>query len=159
MTLLMASLVAGGGVTTIVPGFAFRDIFIPGHQLFSNPLVNFTRDGLRRLSFRLGLDYGDDMGRARRVLLESVQTGGRALDDPAPGVLIRSFEPNSVQPGIFCWIDTFKQPSGPGNAPSAIMEGCRRAVRDAGFTLSSEVSTAISLGGAEQVEARTRTAD
>lgn len=51
-----------------------RDIFIPCYELFSHPLVNFTRDGLRRLTFRLGLDYGDDIDRARKMLLESVRT-------------------------------------------------------------------------------------
>lgn len=203
-----ASLVAGGGVTTIVLGFAFRgigenllaglflmmgrtfkpgdfirsgdfegrvegielrhthiraadgrDIFIPSYELFSHPLVNYTRDGLRRLSFRLGLDYGDDIDRARKVLLESVRTSGQALDEPAPGVLIRSFEPNFVQLEIFFWIDTFRRPPHLGHAPSAVMEACRRAVREAGFTVSSEVSTAVGLGGALRIETPPADAD
>lgn len=203
-----ASLVAGGGVTTIVLGFAFRgigenllaglflmmgrtfkhgdvirsgdfegrvvgielrhthirasdgrDIFIPSYDLFSKPLVNYTRDGLRRFSFRIGLDYGDDIGRARDVLLESVRTGGQALDLPAPGVIIRSFEPNYVELEVFFWIDTFRRPAHLGHAPSAVMEACRRAVREAGFTLSSEVTTSVGLGGAVEIETRLRPAD
>ena len=36
-----------------------RDIFVPSAQIFRNVLVNYTRDGLRRGDFVVGIDYGD----------------------------------------------------------------------------------------------------
>jgi small-conductance mechanosensitive channel len=117
---LAASLVAGGGITAIVLGFAFRqigenflagfflafsrpfevgyliqsgdfqgvvrsielrsthiraadgrDIFIPSSEIFNNAVTNFTKDGLRRLSFTVGIDYADDSEKARRMLAET----------------------------------------------------------------------------------------
>ena len=199
-----ASLVAGGGVTAVVLGFAFRgigenflagfflvvgrtfkvgdfirsgefegqvlgielrhthirtadgrDVFIPSFELFSNPLVNYTRDGLRRLSFKIGIDYADDIGEARRVLMEKgVVASGLALKEPPPGVIIASFAPSYVELQVFFWIDTFKQPGGLANVPTAIMEQCRKAILEAGLTVSAEVTTNIMVGGRTPVDVR-----
>ena len=119
-----------------------RDIFVPSIMIFSNPLVNYTRDGLRRLSFTLGIDYADDTGRARAVLRDVLDSCGLVLAEPAPGVITRSFEADYVTLEVFFWVDTFRQPA-TATIRTEIMEQCRQAVLAAGFTVSSEVSTNV----------------
>ncbi len=201
---IAASVMAGGGVTAIVVGFAFRgigenflaglslvmgrmfkvgdviqsgefegqvrgielrhthiraadgrDIFIPSIEIFSKPLVNLTKDGLRRLSFSVGIDYRDDAKKAREVLLQTVIGSGLVLEDPAPGVLIRELGANYVVLQVFFWVDTFKEREVLAVVPTQLMNRCRQAILDAGFTPSSEVSTNIVIGGGTVLDVRT----
>jgi small-conductance mechanosensitive channel len=122
-----------------------RDIFIPSARIFSNPLVNFTRDGLRRPSFTVGIDYGDDAEKARGVILEAVRTVPGVLDTPAPEVLVGRLADQYVEIETFFWIDTFDQEKGILQVVSAAQERTRRALVDGGFTVSSNVSTAVDL--------------
>jgi small-conductance mechanosensitive channel len=109
--------------------------------------VNYTRDGLRRLSFTVGIDYADDVDRARALLLDAIAATGMTLGEPGPGVLISAFQPNYVELRIYYWIDTMDPPQSVTPVASLLMERCRRVLREGGFTLSSEVTTAIAIAG------------
>ena len=198
-----ASLLAGGGITAVVLGFAFRgigenllaglflmmgktfkigdvigagefegqvkeiairhthiraadgrDIFIPSIDIFSKPLVNFTKDGLRRLSFTLGIDYRDDIERARQILLQTVTDSGLVLSEPRPGTIIRELAASYVVLNVFYWIDTFEQRDGLTSIPTELMDRCRKAILTAGFTVSSETTTSLLIGGNSPVEVK-----
>ena len=51
-----------------------QDIFVPSSQLFSKPVINFTRDGLRRINFTVGIDYNNDAKLACALLKNAVQS-------------------------------------------------------------------------------------
>ena len=125
------------------------DIFIPSAEIFRNPLFNYTRDGLRRGSFTVGIDYGDDPHRARGVLLEAVRGIEHVLADPAPAVELAGFNAAYVEVEVFFWVDTFGSGPGLSRVRTMVMEACRQALREAGFTFSSDVSTAVSLAPVE----------
>lgn len=120
------------------------DIFIPSAAIFRNPLLNFTRDGLRRGSFTVGIDYGDDAERALAVLETTLPTVPGILDDPPPAVEISGFAPGHVELTAYIWVDTF---SGQllYRGRSAAMAACRKALQEGGFTFSSEVTTALDV--------------
>lgn len=124
-----------------------RDIFIPSAQIFRNVLVNYTRDGLRRGEFAVGLDYADPVWEARSLLLAQAEGTEGVLEEPAPSVRISDFTPNYCELQVLFWVDT---ETGPGlsEVRSAVMAACLRALRDGGFTLSSDVSTAVSVSRA-----------
>jgi len=191
---LAASLVAGGGLTAVVLGFAFKDIgenflagffltfsrpfttddliqtegitgivesielrhthirtldgcdvFVPSSQLFTKPLYNFTRDGLRRGSFTVGIDYADDSGKAAKLLLKTAHETPGVLTSPEPVVQIKSFEATFVEMQIFFWIEAKNQEKTLAMIKTLIMDRCRMSLLEHGFTVSSEVSTAISM--------------
>ncbi len=89
----IGDLVESGGLSGVVQGIELRythvrssdgrDIFIPSSHLFKNPLINYTRDGLRRFTFTVGIDYADDPLRGRALVLEAVRNTKGVLDDPA----------------------------------------------------------------------------
>lgn len=197
---LATSLAAGGGITAVVLGFAFReigenmlagfflafsrpfeigdliqssefqgivksielrsthirtadgrDIFIPSSEIFNKPLTNFTKDGLRRLSFKVGIDYADDSEKARQLLIESASEAAHVLQDPQPGAILSGLLAQYVELEIFFWIDTFEKGSDMIEIRNEVMERSRRALMNGGFTVSSNVISNIALGSYQPV--------
>jgi len=121
------------------------DIFIPSAIIFKNPLNNYTRDGLRRPSFRIGIDYADNPKEARRLLLDAVKSTEGVIKDPAPAVILSDFSDNYVQIEVQFWINTFLKNNDLQQIKTEVMNACHAVLRENGFTFSSEVSTAIEM--------------
>lgn len=121
------------------------DIFIPSATIYKNPLHNFTRDGLRRGNFTVGIDYGDDLQKARELLLSTVQKNNHVLGEPAPNIQISGFTPAYVELEVFLWINTFSEGPGLAATRSQVMNECHQALANNGFTFSSNVTTAIDM--------------
>ncbi|MDZ7716395.1 MAG: mechanosensitive ion channel [Balneolaceae bacterium] len=120
------------------------DIFIPSALVFKNTLQNFTKDGLRRGSCVIGIDYRNDSNTARRLILESIQDISGVLGDPAPSVQMQNFSENYVELEIFFWINTFGEHT-LRKVQTQVMEATRQALLENGYTVSSEVSTAVEV--------------
>lgn len=191
---LAASILAGGGLTAVMLGFAFKDIgenllagfflafsrpfgthdliesdgilgrvqdiqlrhthvrtadgcdvFIPSAQLFTRPLHNYTLDGLRRGHFTVGIDYGDDAKQAAGLLLETVKASKNIIKSPPPSVQIRGFDPGCVDLQVSFWINARNQETDLPTVRTEIMNACRVALKEKGFTFSADVSTAVTL--------------
>lgn len=121
------------------------DIFIPSAIIFKNPLNNYTRDGLRRPSFRIGIDYADNLKQARELLLKTTSSIEGVIEDPAPAVILSEFSDNYVQIEVQFWINTFSTRSILQEIKTDVMNACHTVLRENGFTFSSEVSTAIEM--------------
>jgi small conductance mechanosensitive channel len=121
-----------------------RDIFIPCAQIFTNPLINFTRDGLRRGDFVIGVDYRHDPGQVRELLLRTVQRSRGVLTDPATAVLVSEFHASYQELRVFFWVDT-RGDGNLGQIRSYLMRACVNALKEADIVLSSDVTTAVVL--------------
>lgn len=191
---LAAGLLAGGGATAIILGFAFRevgenflagiflvfsrpfrvgdliqsgdlpeglvravdlrnthirsgdgrDIYIPNAHIFNTPLVNYTRDGLRRPTFTVGVDYRDPLDAVRAAILDAVSAVDGVLEAPPPQVNIAEFAAAYAVLEVWVWINTFDG-SDFAAVKSAAMEATRCAILDNGWTISADTRTAIDL--------------
>ncbi len=121
------------------------DIFIPSAIIFKNPLNNYTRDGLRRPTFRIGIDYRDNVKDARDLLLETTKSVEGVISEPTPQVILTDFLDNYVQIEVQFWINTFSKHSNLGAIKTEVMNACHTALVENGFTFSSEVSTAVEM--------------
>jgi small-conductance mechanosensitive channel len=121
------------------------DIFIPSATIYKNSLHNFTRDGLRRGNFTVGIDYGDELQKAREVLLEAVQENEFSLDEPTANIQVSGFTPTYVELEVFFWINTFKEGPELSEVRSQIMNACQKTLAKHGFTFSSNVTTAVDM--------------
>lgn len=121
------------------------DIFIPSAIIFKNPLNNYTRDGLRRSSFNIGIDYGNEPKKALEYLMEAVKSTEGVLEDPVPAVILSNFSDNYIQIEVQFWINTFLKNSDLQQIKTKVMDACHATLRNNGFTFSSEVSTAIEM--------------
>lgn len=150
----VGDLIESGGLRGVVKSIDLRDthirtadgcdIFIPSAAIFRNPLLNFTRDGLRRGSFTVGIDYGNDPALALRLLREAIPRVEGVLADPPPAVEVSDLSGSWVEIRAHVWVDTF---DGAALEPvlGAVMTEARRVLREGGFTFSSDVTTALAV--------------
>lgn len=120
------------------------DIFIPSAAIYRNALRNYTRDGLRRVSFELGIDYGDDPSSARRIMLETIAGTPGVLGSPPPVVEIADLADAYIRLQGHLWVDTFSGSAVSGVRSEAI-DRVHRALGERGFTFSSNVTTAVDM--------------
>jgi len=121
-----------------------RDIYVPSAQIFRNVLVNFTRDRLRRPEFTVGIDYRDSAERARRILLEVVRATEGVEEEPPAAVLLHAFAPQYQELKVVFWVRIGGE-EGLGAIRTRVMERCLGRLREEGFVLSSEVSSAVAM--------------
>lgn len=151
----VGDLIESNGITGVVKAINIRDvhvragdgidIFIPSAIIFKNPLNNYTRDGLRRGKFSIGIDFRNDSRKARVLILETINKIEGVLEDPASNVQVSNFQDNYIQLEIFFWINTFSEFNSLGDIKTLVMENSKEVLIENGFTVSSEVSTAIEI--------------
>ncbi|MEJ2006305.1 MAG: mechanosensitive ion channel [Cyclobacteriaceae bacterium] len=93
---------------THIRTFTGRDIFLPNALIIKNPLINYTRDGLLRHDFLIGLDYDDDISAAITAIMEELQENKNIVHDGdlSPFVVIQEFSTSTINLKIHFWINT-----------------------------------------------------
>ncbi len=130
------------------------DIFIPNAQIVRNPLFNFTRDGLRRGSFTVGIDYGDNPELARATVLAAIVGVPGVLDHPPPKIQISAFLPQYQELTGSFWVDALVDGVDFASVRTGVLAQARTALMEGQFTLSAGVLTGVEL---EPVTVRTLT--
>jgi len=130
------------------------DIFIPNAKIFNEPLQNFTRDGLRRYSFVIGIDYFDDALKACSILLPEIQKIKGVLNDPPCITSISGFTPQYVELKIYFWINSFDKSNDYWHVKNTIMDCCRKILKDNNFTFSSNVQTSNVISVPDRIEVK-----
>lgn len=151
----VGDLVATGGLTGTVRAIEWRyvhlrtaeacDVYVPSAQLFREPLYNYTKDGLRRGSFVVGVAYHDEPESVlQRLRAATVEVPG-VLDQPAAVVTIGSFGAAYVEYEVFFFVDLSL--GGPGllDVQNAVKAACWRALRESGMTFSTDVRTGLDI--------------
>lgn len=121
------------------------DVYVPSAQLFREPLYNFTKDGLRRPNFTIGVAYHDDPETVIALLEETVAGVAGVLAEPEPFVTVKNFGAQYVEYDVFFFIDVEHSDRGYIATKNDVKVACWRALRDAEFTFSTDVSSAIEL--------------
>ena len=122
-----------------------RDVFVPSSQLFNRPVTNFTRDGLRRISFSVGIDYSNDSMEATRLLAETTRQTDGVLADPIANAYILSLSPQYVEIMVFFWVDFFDKTISLLNIRNHVMNKCRVSLLENGYIVSSETTSNIAI--------------
>ncbi|MDZ7689846.1 MAG: mechanosensitive ion channel [Balneolaceae bacterium] len=121
------------------------DVYIPSGQIFKMPLKNYTRDGLQRAAFTIGIDYGDDAQKACKVLEKRIKSIDVVLTDPAASVQIQGFTPTYVELSVYFWINAMNPEISLPAKRTKVMQQCRLALLEQEFTFSSGVTTALEM--------------
>lgn len=87
-----------------------RDIYIPNSMVIKSVFTNYTRDGLLRLDFQLGLDTFDDIEKARKIIINHILKQDDLIKEPIPNVTLEELGESSVTIKIMFWINIFKSP-------------------------------------------------
>ena len=82
-------------------------IIVPNSQLTSNPVTNWSHGGPRvRLRLPVGVAYGTDPERVRRLLLQTAATHAHVLKTPEPTLYFDGFGDNALNFELAVWTDT-----------------------------------------------------
>lgn len=128
------------------------DVYVPSAQIFGEPLHNFTRDGLRRPSFTIGVAYHDEPENVVRVLEDALRGVDDLLSDPESFVAVNAFGDAFVEYEVFVWIDTQASERSYVAILNDVKFRCWRALREAELTFSTDVSSAIDILSAPEVK-------
>jgi small conductance mechanosensitive channel len=120
---------------TILMSLDGNHIRLPNALIFRSPLVNFTRNPLRRFAFMLGLGTNDDLVQARRVAVHALVVMDGVLNDPAPQAIVMDVGDSTVTVEVSGWIDQSKVDW--SRARGEAIRLVKTALEDAGLTLPS----------------------
>ena len=81
-----------------------RRIVIPNAELFTNAVTVNTAFDKRRTEYDVGIGYGDDIDRAKQLMLEALYSVNEVLKDPAPDVLVVEPAESTVNIRVRWWI-------------------------------------------------------
>lgn len=76
---------------------------LPNNLVWGSPIINFSRNGVRRLDFQLAIPYKDDLDRAMLELQELVQASALTLEDPPPRIFISEYRDSAVVLVVRVW--------------------------------------------------------
>lgn len=111
-----------------------RRVVIPNAQLFTNAVTVNTSFPVRRLEYDVGIGYGDDIARAKAVMLGVLRRVPEALPDPAPEALVVRLGDSSVGIRLRWWVRPPQQFDAL-HSQDAVLHAVRDALRDAGIDL------------------------
>ena len=126
---------------TQIRTFDGRDIFIPNAMLIKNPLTNYTRDGLQRHDFLVGLDYGDNVANAIKVIKEVLGKESRIPQNGElePFVQLEEFGTSTVNLRVYYWINSFNYTDSLAVLKTEVMRNVLEGLTAHGFTLPADI--------------------
>jgi small-conductance mechanosensitive channel len=121
------------------------DVYVPNAQIFRQECYNYTRDGLRRPDFTIGIAYHDEPEKVVALLERTVRGVPDVLPDPQAFVGIQSFADSYVEYQVFFYLDTNRSKRDIVTLKNDVMISCWRALSNAGMTFSTDITTAIDV--------------
>jgi small conductance mechanosensitive channel len=80
-----------------------RWIAMPNAKLLADTIVNFSRNGNRRIDLVIDVSYGSDLKKAKDILNEIIAATENVLKEPAPVVAVSELANSSVQFVVRPW--------------------------------------------------------
>jgi small conductance mechanosensitive channel len=126
-------------------------LLIPNKQVFENPITNYSTTGMRRIDLEVGVSYGDDLEKVRRVAVRAVKQVSARKPDTEVDLFFEELAESSIKLVVRFWIDfTFKQ-SDYLTARSEAIERLKRAFDENGITIPFPIRTLDFGAGGERL--------
>jgi small conductance mechanosensitive channel len=78
-------------------------IIAPNSQLWGTSVKNYGHNANRRVDINVGIDYGDDIGKAFEVIKSTAGADNRVQNDPEPAVMVTGLGDSSVDLQLRVW--------------------------------------------------------
>lgn len=104
---------------------------VPNGSLANGNIINYTARGMLRVDTVIGIGYGEDIKKAKEVLLEVLTSNPQVLKEPAPSVNVLELADSSVNLAVrpFC------KPEDYWDVYFATYENCKLALDKAGIEI------------------------
>ncbi len=83
-----------------------KRIFIPNGQVSNSSAVNYSAHATRRVDFKFGVGYEDDILKVKKLLYKVAENHQLVLKDPAPQVVLSEHGDSSVNFSLRLWCKT-----------------------------------------------------
>jgi small-conductance mechanosensitive channel len=90
---------------TILMTLDGNHVRMPNALLLRSPMLNFSRNPLRRFEFDAGLGSRDDLAQAREVAVAALAEMKGVLRDPAPEARVMALGDSTVTMQFLAWVD------------------------------------------------------
>ncbi len=119
---------------TLIRSYSGRESIVPNELLISQPIENYSlEDPQVMFSTVIALDFKSDETLVRDVLMQAALSCERVLTDPAPSVLLQSFEEGALRFKLNFWINDPE--AGQQNILSDVNFAVLQAVRKANLQI------------------------
>lgn len=108
--------VEAGGVTGVVEKISIfstimrtgdnREVIVPNGGIYGSNITNYSARETRRIDLVFGIGYGDDIRKAREIILAILNQDERILKDPEPVVAVGELGASSVDFVVRPWVAT-----------------------------------------------------
>lgn len=83
-----------------------KRVIVANSSITGNNITNYSAMPTRRVDLEFGVSYGDDLKRAKQLILDVLARDARVLKDPAPVVAVGKLADSSVQLVCRPWVAT-----------------------------------------------------
>lgn len=101
-------------------------IVIPNAELFTNSVKVNTAFEKRRLQYDIGIGYGDDIDRAKEIILDVLRNDPEAISDPAPEALVVDLAGSSVNIRARWWVNPPRRAEVIDSQDQVLSQLCKR---------------------------------
>jgi small-conductance mechanosensitive channel len=109
-------------------------VIVPNKLLFTQVVRNSTATVARRVEVRLEIPYGQDVERARELVLAAAAGAEGVCDDPAPRLLTQDLRQDARRLRLVFWVDGRDRDL--QAVRSRLLEDAEQRLRDAGISLA-----------------------
>lgn len=118
--------------TTRIRTVDHRDVILPNQVVIENKITNHSMNPKLRLQVPVGIGYGEDIRKARQVLLACLEGHDLLETDPAPAVVVKELADSAVNLEIRAWLSN---PAKERSALFDVMERAKIALDEAGIEI------------------------
>jgi len=85
-----------------------QQVIVPNADVYTSPIINYSKYPARRIILGVGLGYEEDLARALEVFMEAIRGIDDVLNEPAPAIYCRNLGSSTVEMEAYFWIDQTK---------------------------------------------------
>lgn len=138
--------------TTELRNLQGLQVIIPNKDIFQSVLINFTRNGTRRVDLAVGVSYGEDLEHVKKVTVEAVKTVPNVLLDNGVDLFYQGFGDSSIDLEVRFWITSISNNHFQTVRSNAIM-AVKAAYDKAGITIPFPIRTLdFGIKGGKQLD-------
>ncbi|MBR5134097.1 MAG: mechanosensitive ion channel family protein [Clostridia bacterium] len=112
--------------------FDNKHVRIPNKDVQAAPIVNYSREPIRRVDLIVGVSYDSDTKTVKDALLKTAKNADLILDEPAPFTGLYAYGENRIEFKLQGWANT------PDYWPAyyQLTEGVRESLKEAGVSMT-----------------------
>jgi small-conductance mechanosensitive channel len=90
--------------TTELRNMQGLQVIIPNKDIFQSVLINYSRNGIRRVDLPVGVSYGEDLAQVKEVIIAAMQPVPDVLVDKGVDVFYQGYGDSSIDLEVRFWI-------------------------------------------------------